>query len=197
MPRVHRRTKPPTSPECLKNAVKAVIEQGLSVRASAKEHAVKKSNLANYVKKALESGIDNVKYEPNFKKSQVFSEEIEKLLEDYLLMASALFHGLTPAALRRLAYEYALRNNVKMPKNWETPKCAGPDWLSGFLKRHPCLSIRVPEATSLARMTAFNPNTVKLFMDKLETVKSRHHFTPDRIFNLDEVSVFRPRRTFL
>ena len=38
-----------------------------------------------------------------------------------------------------------------MPNNWKTNKAAGPDWLSSFMRRHPTLSTRVPEATSLNR----------------------------------------------
>ncbi|KAJ4430998.1 hypothetical protein ANN_19591 [Periplaneta americana] len=194
MPRTYKKKKPTASAADMESAVRAVIEKGQSIRSSAQEHGLKKSNLANYVKEAKRLGVDNVKYEPNFRKSQVFNNDMEKALEEYLLMASAMFYGLTPHSFRRLAYEFASKNDVQVPVSWETTRCAGPDWLTGFMKRHERLSIRTPEATSLARMTSFNRTTVGEFMDKLESVKGRYFFTPDKIFNLDEVcmSFLRP-----
>ena len=76
--------------------------------------------------------------------------------------------------------------NIKMRSTWEEKKCAGSDWLNGFLKRHPSLSIRVPEPTSLARATSFNRENVKNFSDKLAEVMGRYKFTPDDIWNVDE-----------
>ena len=92
MPRTYKKKKPTASAEDMKSAVRAVIERGQSIRSSALDHGVKKSNLANYVKEAKLLGIDNIKYEPNFRRSQVFNDEMEMALEEYLLMASAMFY---------------------------------------------------------------------------------------------------------
>jgi len=56
------------------------------------------------------------------------------------------------------------------------------------------LAIRVPEATSLGRASAFNQFTRDKFMDNVEKVYERNEFTPDRTYNCDETAVHRPDR---
>ena len=76
-------------------------------------------------------------------------------------MEKALF-GLTPTDVRRLAYDYATKLGIDHRFNTEA-KMAGPDWLSGFLRRHSELSIRKPEATSISRAVGFNQGQVGIF----------------------------------
>lgn len=189
MPRSYKKsTSREFLPDKMKQAVIDVMENNMSYRESAERHGVKKSSVYNYVKLALENkGLNNVEFSPNFRKSQIFSSQMENALEDYLLKCSSMFYGLTPNATRRLAYEYALQNSVNMPDPWKKNKLAGKDWFWAFLKRHPKLSVRKPEATSLARMTSFNPTNVGIFQEKLGEVIGRYSFEPRQIFNLDEV----------
>ena len=48
----------------------------------------------------------------------------------------------------------------------------GVDWLELFKNRH--LSCQTPEATSLARASAFNEHNVTLFFDKMASVMDRY-----------------------
>lgn len=41
---------------------------------------------------------------------------------------------------------------------------AGMDWMQGFMPRHSDISLRKPENTSIARVSAFNDVNVKDFM---------------------------------
>lgn len=63
---------------------------------------------------------------------------------------------------------------------------AGRDWFTQFMHRHQDLSIRAPQATSLARAIAFNRHIVAEFFDKLGYLMNKHKFPPELIFNFDE-----------
>lgn len=111
---------------------------------------------------------------------QIFSDDEENKLAVYLKTAADIYYGLTPYETRKFAFEYAKKNNKTMPESWKTKLMAGEDWLGNFLKRHPSLSIRSPQATSLPRATSFNQKNVNNFFDNL---KSGH------IWNVDETGL--------
>lgn len=95
---------------------------------------------------------------------QVFNAEQERQLAEYLKRAADIYFGLCPRDIRQLAYNSAKFFGISMPQSWINNACAGADWFTGFLKRHPDLSIRTPEATSVGRATAFNEVNVTLFL---------------------------------
>ena len=94
------------------------------------------------------------------------------------------FHGLTSSEVRSLAWEYASKNNIKRPQNWVTEKMAGKKWLKDFVHRYK-LSLRVPEATSAARATAFNRHNVFIFFDNLYSVMEQYKFDTGHNNNID------------
>jgi len=65
-------------------------------------------------------------------------------------MEARLF-GLTTEKIRLLAYQLAEKNQINHPFVKENDQ-AGLDWMYSFMKRHPDLSIRKPEATSAAEL---------------------------------------------
>ena len=108
------------------------------------------------------------------------------MLKDYFIKASKIHHGLSAKSSRELACQFAIKVNKFFPSNWEKNKSAGKDWLSGFLKRFPELSLRKPEATSLARATSLNKTNVSSFFDKLEECLKRAIYSPSDIYNADK-----------
>jgi len=58
---------------------------------------------------------------------------------------------------------------------------AGKDWMRAFMKRHPELSIRTPEPTSIGRMTAFNRHNVDQFYANVRRVLVEHKLEPHQV----------------
>ena len=99
----------------------------------------------------------------NTESKQVFSEAQESELESYIKKAADIYYPQRMFESFSRAFQCAKKFNIKMPSTWKEKECAGSDWLNGFLKRHPSLSIPVPEPTSLAKATSFNRENVKNF----------------------------------
>ncbi|XP_069685007.1 uncharacterized protein [Periplaneta americana] len=178
--------------EIYERAAKDVSERNLSIRQAAEAHAVNFMTLHRYLKRKREQDEDRssrknlVGY---VRHRQTFSDELEKRLEDYIIHCSRIYYGLSSKDVRTLAYEYAVACNIKFPEKWAETKMATEDWVLSFLKRHPKLSLRTPEATSLARATSFNAHNVGLFYNNLDQLFQRHQFEGHQIWNLDETGV--------
>ncbi|CAM1311706.1 Uncharacterised protein at_DN0689 [Pycnogonum litorale] len=66
---------------------------------------------------------------------------------------------------------------------------AGPDWLSGFMCRHPELSLRKPEATSISRVYGFNRVQVKTFFSIYKEQLANGEFMDHQIWHMDETGL--------
>ena len=167
-----------TSHQTMLTVARAVIDDCAPIRATAKMHGVHYSTLCRYVKRVksareAELPIPTPGYRSN---RRVFTDEQEKALAAYMITASDLYYGMSPKEARVLAYQCAVKFGVKHPVQWDKAQRVGEDWLSGFLARNPQLSIRAPEATSLARATSFNKNNVKAFFQQTVSRHGTPHF---------------------
>lgn len=116
-----------------------------------------------------------------------------------MIWCSKMCYGKSTKDFRELAYEMAIINKIKIPPSWERNKQAGVDFMQGFMKRRPKLSIRQPEGCSLSRATSFNKHNVAKFYDNLENVYKRSNAFADgsRVYNLDEtgtLTVQKPKK---
>ena len=93
----------------------------------------------------------------------MFADDEEMALMEYIVKASKLYQGLSKRDVKKLAYEFGIATDLSIPVNWLKNKSAGENWLEGFRKRHKDISPRHPEATSLARASAFDKHNIKGF----------------------------------
>lgn len=123
-----------------------------------------------------------IKMEPrNDSYKTVFTPDQEATLVRHILDLEKRFYGITAIDCRRLAFELAERLNISHPFKKEK-KMAGPDWFACFKKRHDELSIRTPEATSIARAAGFNkPQVSRFFFNPGNCFKETHNWCRSNI----------------
>lgn len=181
--------RPKVSEENLGAAVKAVLTCKKSVRGASKEFNVSRTTLQRHLEAHEKSGEVDFTYKTNSAVWKVFSCEEEKSLVTYLITASHMHYGLSRKEVMELAYQYAKQNSKTYPPSWDVNCMAGEQWLTDFLKRNRQVSLRKPQATSLARATAFNKPVVKMFFDKYSSVLQKNKLGPETIYNMDESGV--------
>ncbi|XP_049796624.1 uncharacterized protein LOC126213079 [Schistocerca nitens] len=161
---------------------------GKSFRGASKEFQVPLMTLKRYVRKQLSQDTE-ISYSSTYNKSQVVSTEEENSLCEYLKTASKLHHGLSAKSVRAFAYQFSSENKKKIPENWKKEGKAGNDWFRGFMRRHPELSLRTPEGTSISRGSSFNKHNVRQFFDNLRQIITREVLGPESIWNIDETGL--------
>lgn len=119
----------------------------------------------------------------------MFSDEEEIVLHNYILISSDIYFGLTPIEIRKLAFEFATANKINIPDSWKKKNYAGADWLAKFLERHKDMSLRKPEATSLARASSLSCHNVAEVFDNFAVVLKKHAIDLTNIWNMDETGV--------
>lgn len=166
-------------------AVKMVREKKMGVKKAAKHFSVPMTTLRRLAKQTNMPPEDVVN--KVLGRKPVLPDHIEKELVEYLLTMESMFYGLTRQDVRRLGFQLAQRNGIKHPFATEL---AGRSWLDHFLRRHKKkLSIRKPTGTSYARAEGFSREQVMAFFDLLETTYTKHKFSPDMIWNVDETGI--------
>lgn len=159
-----------------------LCKAGESVKGTAKKYGMAYATLYRHVKSG--NVIPKVgRFRP------VFSEDQEIELRTYLKDMDSVFFGLTRDEFKNLTYTYAKKNNLNYPKSWDKYEKAGDDWLQSFLSRHNAITLRTPEATSVARAKGFNRHEVGRFYDNLESLIDKCNIDASRFYNMDETGI--------
>jgi hypothetical protein len=168
--------------EDMKRAMNAVKTQTMGLNEAARTYSVPKATLRRHVRRLNIHACDGVK---RLGRSSDLPNDVEMDLLQHILLLESRFYGLTRESLMTLAYQMAKANGIKTRFN-DTKQKAGNEWLRGFLSRHPEISLRIPEATSLARAAGFNRQRVGEFFKLLQKIAEEENLTAERVFNVDE-----------
>lgn len=186
-------TKASWTVDTLEKAVTVLKRGGISVYKVSQQTGIPYSTLKKRYNLAKANDA-SYKYSPKLGRRTVFSIEQEKILANHLRLMSNKFYGLTREQFRKVGYSVAKKLGIAERFN-QVHETAGKDWLAGFLQRHPDLSMRKPEATSINRILGFNKTEVTLFFNNLERLMTQHNFEPHRIYNVDETGITTVQET--
>lgn len=168
--------------EDLERAILAYENKELSLNKISKTYSVPKPTILRHIKKKNKIAVDT-KIQNG--RPVIFDVETENKLAEHILNLETHMFGLTINDIRRLAFEIAEIHNIQNNFNKEK-RMAGKAWFYKFLKRHPQLSVRQPENTSMNRIRGFNRENVYHFFDLLEKIVDANGIEPTNIFNVDE-----------
>jgi len=109
-----------TPADIIWRAVRRVKNDGQSIRSEASKFNVNNRTLTRYCQKKVSVQELTGSSVPSFpvgyqRNRQVFTDQQEQLLVEYLVKASDVYFGLSPKAARRLAYDYASKLQRSMP----------------------------------------------------------------------------------
>lgn len=171
-------------------AIQEVLEGKMGYRRASNAYNVPQTTLERKVKEARQKELSSeAAAEKRLGRYKtVFSEVQERELVEHILFLEERLFGITLSDLRTLAFDLAEMNCIPHGFSMEK-KMAGKEWLYGFLKRHPTLSLRGPESTSMARAKGFNRVAVNKFFDLLKSMLTKHKFSPNEIYNVDETGI--------
>ena len=173
--------------ESMRVAVNEVISGKMTARQAAESLHVPRSTLGDRLR-LIRAGasVDLTPQMGRFKKT--FDDDMEKQLVLYMKDLDNKFMPLSRKEFLNLAFALAEHLKVSHQFNKEK-KTAGKQFYYDFMARHPELSLRCPESTSLQRALGFNRHQVELFFKKYEELLSKYSFSASRIHNCDETGI--------
>jgi transposase len=173
--------------EDMKKAMESVLVAKMSVREAADRFNLPKSSLQDRISKIRKGS--EVHVPPKLGRfERTFTVEYEEELANHIKSLDDRLMPLTRQEFLKLAF--SLAEELKVPHRFNKEKgVAGKDFYYDFMKRHPQLSLRTPESTSLMRAVGFNKPHVYIFFSRLREIMNKHQFPPSKIYNADETGV--------
>ena len=153
----------------LQRAMQFVLN-GDSVRHVVRSLNVDRMTLQSYIDKRKDGSPGVTGNENCSCVNMIFIFHMETELARHIKQLAASYRGLSKEKCRALVFQYAVRNEVEIPKKWQVRKQAGEGFWLGFKTRINS-GIRGPDATSLDRATAFNLlNVGQFFLQVAESL---------------------------
>ena len=157
----------------MSHAIKAVVEEGMSIRRAALKYGIPKSTLGDRVSGRVLPGCTSGP-------PKVLTDREEDELVQFLLDCASIGYGKTRKDVMNLVDQFLVYREVNKP--------VSNGWWSSFSKRHPDVVLRQPASLSRARYLATNQsmldNYFKILEEKITTLKLSDK--PALIFNFDE-----------
>lgn len=175
------------SVERMTAALNKVLSNEMSIREAAVAFDVPKSTLHDKAV-SIKSGKETL-LEPKLGRfASTFPHEFEEKLLAHVSDLSRRCFPLNRKEFLKLAFDLA--EHLKVPHQFNMTKgTAGKHFYYNFLARHPDISLRTPESTSIMRAVGFNKPQVDLFYSNLQNLLDQYNFRPSNIYNCDETGV--------
>lgn len=120
-------------PNAMEKAVGEVLEGQDSIREVCKKYAgLKLKTVATYVKKKKEAHDGHISFTPKYNHRMVFTEQMEALLQQYILQRIRVLSGVSITEFHKKAFELAVANNCNIPDTWRTTQIAEKYWMYSF-----------------------------------------------------------------
>ncbi|XP_018573656.1 uncharacterized protein LOC108912761 [Anoplophora glabripennis] len=166
----------------LQLAVDAFRRGGIGLNECAKVYHIPKATLKRHIENKNKIANAGTK---KFGKGTILPKDVEEELVKHIIKLEEMMFGLTITDIRKLAFEIAAKNNIAHKFSMQKG-LAGKKWYYAFMRRHPTLTLRQPESTSIARARGFNRQNVYHFFDILERINVENKLDATRIYNVDE-----------
>jgi len=137
------------SKEAMCLAVRLVRNGDTTYLRASKYFSVPKGTLEKYMKDT--SRYPEEQEDVHLGRRTVLPSEPDNKLLEYCIIMDQRYYGLRRQDIKRIAFQLAIRNDLKHPFNQEN-SAAGKKWLLSFLKRYPVISMRTTEDISAARV---------------------------------------------
>ncbi|CAB3262426.1 unnamed protein product [Arctia plantaginis] len=163
----------------LQNALDDIKNNRISERAAALKYNIPRRTLKNHIK----SG-SVVK---RLGRKAVFTDTQEKELVERIKKFSNIGMPLTPKIIRKQAYLFCKRNNIKNPFS-DKKSTAGKKWLYNFLVLNKDISQRKAQFMNPARAQKLNKHIVDKHFKAIREIYDELNIDqhPERLYNVDE-----------
>lgn len=149
------------SSDSMNKAMHAVRVLNVSQKSAAEQFQLPRQTLRRHLNGSNKHAVDGKKH---LGRAPILDTQLERELCEHVLLLESMLFGVSKETLQQLAYQLAVRNQIPDAKSFNVDKqCAGRKWFTNFLRRNPEVSVRTPEATSIARAAGFNQKSVDVF----------------------------------